>query len=513
METSKPAWILLQNAFGLILGFLTYLLIMRDAGVSSWGIFSTALSIGLIFSFVSDLGINTAHTRMIALGKDRNEYNNALIVLKIFLTALYVGLIFLGVFVWTAILHQKFQSPLVYMSILLLIPYFLGLPYIQANRAFFTGTQEAFKMSLPAIAESVVRFAAVVLLIHFNVFHYPNARSGIPEMALLIAVSYSVSYVVYTVLSFVIGMPWKFRLPHLETIRSYLRYSYPLIWASITKAISANVPQVLVYIALGSFDSGGYAADNKFILMMTGFTMSVTVLILPELTSRLSSNDDYGKAMGGTVRYLTIFITPITVFAVVFAAPILNLWTSGLVSFTYPLQVMLVGSWFWTMSTPYWTHFNAVAKTRVSGFLNNFGYTIWIILDFVLIPKSLADVRFAGLGIVGAAYAYLISGVIILVASIIALSAELKIPVTYQSLKGALISILLGGFFYLFLGGDSAIHSIVLIGLFLAYAGLYAGFLLASKTISKEEFFDIVNMLNIRRLGRYAVEELKNKSQ
>ncbi|MFG1445825.1 MAG: oligosaccharide flippase family protein [Thermoplasmatales archaeon] len=513
METSKPAWILLQNAFGLILGFLTYLLILRDAGVSSWGIFSTALSFGLIFSFVSDLGINTAHTRMIALGKDRNEYNNALIFMKIFLTLAYIGVIFLAVYVWTVLFHQQFQSPLVYLSILLLIPYFLGLPYIQANRAFFTGTQEAFKMSLPAIIESVVRFTAVVILIHFNVFNFPNAKSGIPEMAILIAISYSISYVVYFLLSFVVGMPWKFRMPHIETMKTYLKYSYPLMGAAITKAISANIPQVLVYIAIGSFASGGFAADYRFILMMTGFTMSVTVLILPSLTTRLDSSEDYGRTMGVTVKYLTIFVTPITVFATVFAAAILNLWNSALIQFAFALQIMLIGSWFWTMSTPYWTHFNAIAKTRVSGILNNFGYTLWIVLDVVLIPHSLADIRFAGLGVIGAAYAYLISGVVILVSSIIALNLEVKVPLTLQSIKGGVISVLLGALFYYLLEDSIRLHSVVLIGLFLLYSLAYVGLLIVSRTISREELMDILNMLNLKKLWNYAVGELRNKSQ
>ncbi len=513
METAKPAWILLQNGLGLILGFLTLLLILRDAGVSSWGIFSTALSIGLVFSFVSDLGINTAHTRMIALGKDRNEFNNALILVKIFLTFIYIGVIFLAIFIWTTALHQKFQSPYVYLSILLLIPYFLGLPYIQANRAFFTGTQEAFKMSLPAIMESITRFASVVLLIHFNIFNFPNAKSGIPEMALLIAVSYTISYVVYAVLSFVVGMPWRFKWPHLETIREYWRYSYHLISVSITKALSANVPQVLVYIALGSFPSGVYATEYRLILMMTGFTMSVTILILPSLTSQLASNGDYGKTMGQSVKYLTFFVTPITVFAIIFSPAILNLWNSALIPFSYSLQLMLIGSWFWTMSIPYWTHFNAVAKTKTTGWLNNLGYLLWIALGVALIPSRLADIHLAGMGVIGAAYAYLISGVVLLIVSRVALFTEVKIPFTFQSIKSAAFSLLLGGVFFYVLHDYTRVSSVIVIGLFLAYSLAYLGLLLISKAITREELWEVLNMLNAKKLAKYAVDEIRKESQ
>ncbi len=516
METSKPAWILLQNGYGLIIGFLTYLLIARDAGLAAWGIFGTALSFGLVFSFVSDLGINTAHTRMIAAGNDRNDYNNALIFMKIFLTLIYVGIIFLAIFVWTVALHQEFQSPLVYISILLLIPYFLGLPYVQANRAFFTGTQEAFKMSFPPIMESTSRFIAVLVLIRFNVFHFPTSGSGLTQMALLIAVSYSISYAVYAILSFAVGMPWRFKWPRLETIRNYLRYSYPLMGVAITSTVSANLAQVLVFISVGSYDSGGYQGVYRFILMMTGFATSVTILILPLLTSQLVSNGNYGKTMGKTVKYLTIFVTPLTVFALVFAPPILNLWSSYLIPFSLPLRIMLIGSWFWTMSIPFWTHFNATAKTGVSGSLNIFGYVLLIILDVVLIPSYLADVHLAGMGVNGAAYAYMFSGAAILIASVIALYREVKIPVTFQSIVGASISLLLGAlFFYFFhtLHNFHALPAIVMVGLFLAYALAYTGLLVVSRVLSKQEFMEILSMLNIKKLGEYAVNEARKPSQ
>ncbi len=78
----------MQNSYGFAIGYGTYLLIHWDAGVSAFGIFSLTLSFGMVFSFLSDLGINTAHTRMIAAGKDRNEYNNASILMMVIFTLL-----------------------------------------------------------------------------------------------------------------------------------------------------------------------------------------------------------------------------------------------------------------------------------------------------------------------------------------------------------------------------------------------------------------------------------------
>jgi len=509
METAKPSWILLQNAYGLVIGYITYFMIFRHAGVVAFGIFSFALSFGLIFSFVSDLGINTAHVRMIAAGKDRNEYNNALVLMKVFLTAIYVAVILLSIFFWTVVLHHGFEYKYEYYSILLLFPYFVSLPYIQANRAFFTGTMEAAKMSFPAIVESTVRLAAIVAFIRFNIFNLTNLN----EMALLIAVSYSISYAVYAILSFAVGRPWNFKWPRREVIGDYLKYSYPLMGVAVASAVSGNLAQILIQLSNYSFQLGGYAGSLRIIAIVTGFTTSVTVLILPILTSHFGTKEEYGKTVGLMTKYLAVFITPITVFAIIFASPILNIWTEQLIPFTFTLQILLSGTWFTTMSIPYWTHFNAIGRTRISGGINIAGYLLTIALDLVLIPSNILGIRVAGLGVNGAAYASLISGIVLLIVSIIALGRTVKIPITFESLRGIVISLLLGVPFYYFLHSDSRMPALYLLAFFIIYALAYMGLLIASRTLSKQEMLDILNMVNVKKMARYAIDELKKPSQ
>lgn len=509
METSKQSWILLQNVYGLIIGYISYLIIFRHAGVFAFGIFSFGLSFGLIFSFVSDLGINTAHTRMIAAGKDRNQYNNALILMKVVLTVLYVAAILLSLVVWTYVLHKTFDSKYELISILYLIPYFISLPYIQANRAFFTGTMEAAKMSLPAIAESTVRLLAIVLLVEFNVFRLTN----VGEYAIMIAISYSISYSVYALLSFIVGMPWRFKWPKRSTIKDYLRYSYPLMGMIIAMALSTNIAQLLIQLFYDYTQLGGYSGDLRIILMITGFTTSVTILILPILTSHYGTQEEYGIKVGLMVKYLSLFVTPIIVFAITFASPILNLWVGTLIPFSTPLRLLLVGSWFTTMSIPYWTHFNAIGKTKVSGGVNIFSYLLVIILDFVLIPGHFLGIKLLGLGVTGAALAALVSGIILFATSATLLGREVELPIPYAALKSIGISVVVAIPFFLFFREVASLPAVVILGLFLLYSLIYIGLLLASKALSKQELADILNMVNLKKLLRYAIDEFKKPSQ
>ncbi|MEM0195234.1 MAG: oligosaccharide flippase family protein [Thermoplasmatales archaeon] len=509
MERTKPTWILIQNLYGFIIGYVTYFMIFRHAGVTAFGIFSFSLSFGLLFSFISDLGINTAHVRMIAAGGDKNEYNNALLFMKLILTAIYILVILTSVFIWTNVLHHGFESKYEYLSILVLIPYFISLPYVQANRAFFTGTMEAAKMSLPAIIESTVRLICILILIRFNVLNIKN----LPEMALLIALSYSLSYIAYAVSGFVLGRPWNVKRPKRHIMKEYLRYSYPLMAVSVLAAIGTNIAQIILQLAVGSFGVGGYSGDLRIIAIVTSLTTSVTVLILPILTTHTGSKEEYSRTVELMMKYLVIFVTPITVFAIIFASPILNLWSSQLIPFSFSLKILLLGSWFSTISIPLWTHFNATGETKVSGVLNIISYLVIIILDIILIPKLLFGVRFMGYGVNGAAYASLISGIILLTSSFAVLRRKIKIGVSVDSIKGILISIVTGIPFYLGFEHRVRMPSYDLLALFVAYMLIYTLFLLIFRALSREEMTDIISMIDPRKLIKYALEELKKPSQ
>ncbi|MGC8644939.1 MAG: oligosaccharide flippase family protein [Thermoplasmata archaeon] len=509
MERAKPSWILIQNIYGFLIGYVTYFMIFRHAGVTAFGIFSFALSFGLVFSFISDLGVNTAHTRMIAAGRDRNEYNSALLFMKLILTALYLGVILAAVYMWTVVLHHGFASKFEYYSILILIPYFASLPYVQANRAFFTGTLEAAKMSFPAIVESTVRLIAIIVLIRFNVFNILN----LDRMALMIAVAYSLSYVAYAITGFALGRPWRIRMPKRSIMREYLRYSYPLMGMAILAAVASNIAQIIIQISGGSFDVGGFSGDLRIIAIVTSLTTSVTVLILPILTSHNGSREEYGRMVEYMMKYLVIFVTPITTFAIIFASPILNLWSSQLIPFSFSLQILLLGSWFSTISIPLWTHFNATGETKISGMLNIVAYLVTIILDLVLIPKFFLGMRFLGFGVSGAAYASLASGIVLLAGSYGALRTRVKVSLSRDSLKGILVSVILGVPFYLAFGHLARVPSYYLLLLFIGYALLYIIFLLITRTLSREEMIDILSMVDPRKLVRYAVSELRKPSQ
>ncbi len=509
METSRPTWIMIQNAYGLIVGYLIYYLIFRHAGVLAFGIFSFALSFGLLFSFISDLGINTAHTKMISSGSDRNEYNSAFILMKVFLTLIYISVVLLSLFVWRVILHRGFETRYELLSILILIPYFVSLPFIQGIRSFLTGTLEAAKMAIPSIAETTVRLISVVVFIYFNIFNVKN----IDEMAVMIALSYSLSYVTYFILNIYMGRPWKFKWPKFSIIKEYLKYSYPLMGASVVMAISSNIAQILIQTFFHSYELGGYAGDLRIITIITSFTGSLTILILPLLASHKGTQEEYKIRLVYLLKYIALFVSPLVVFATAFSAPILNLWSNQLIPFSFPLQILLISSWFTIMLNPYQTHFNATGQTKISAVLSIISAIFVIIFDIILIPGNFLGIKFLDMGVTGAAYSSLLSSIVTFIAAVIFVHRGIKVFITFDTIKAGLISVLLIVPFYIYFEDNSRLPFLILVGLFLGYGILYILVTRAVKLLSKDELRDIINIFNVKKLLKYAIEELKKPSQ
>jgi O-antigen/teichoic acid export membrane protein len=509
METSRPTWIMIQNAYGLIVGYLIYYLIFRHAGVLAFGIFSFALSFGLLFSFISDLGINTAHTKMISSGSDRNEYNSAFILMKVFLTLIYVSVVLLSLFVWRVILHRGFETRYELLSILILIPYFISLPFIQGIRSFLTGTLEAAKMAIPSIVETTVRLISVVVFIEFNIFNIKN----IDEMAVMIALSYSLSYVAYFILNIYVGRPWKFKWPKFSIIKEYLKYSYPLMGASIIMAVSSNIAQILIQTFFHSYELGGYAGDLRIITIITSFTGSLTILILPLLASHKGTEEEYKIRLIYLLKFIALFVSPLVAFVTAFSAPILNLWSDQLIPFSFPLQILLISSWFTILLNPYQTHFNATGQTKISAVLSIISALLIIIFDVILIPGTFLGIKLLDMGVVGAAYSSLISSIITFVVAVILVHRGLKVFITFDTIKAALISVILILPFYIYFDDNAKIPFFILAGVFLVYGLLYVLVTRAIKLITKEEMRDILNIFNIKKLLRYAIDELKKPSQ
>lgn len=509
METSRPTWIMIQNVFGLIAGYLVYYLILRHAGVVAFGIFSFALSFGSLFSFISDLGINTAQTKMISEGKDRNEYSNAFILLKIFLTLIYISAVLLSLFVWRIVLHHGFESKYELLSIIILIPYFFSLPFIQGIRSFFTGTLEAAKMAIPSIAETAVRLVAVVILIQFNIFNIGN----IDQMAEMIAVSYTLSYLVYFAMYYRFGRPWNFRWPRFTVIREYLHYSYPLMGASIVLAVSSNLAQIMIQSFFHSYELGGYASAVRIITMLSSFSGSLTILILPLLASHKGSAQEYVDRLVFLMKYIALFVSPIIMFAYAFSAPILNLWSSQLIPFSFTLQLLLVATWFTVLLNPYQSHFNATGETGISAFLSIVGAVLIIILDLVLIPGKVGGLTLLGYGVNGAAIATLISGIATYLTASFLVYRSIKVFITLDTIKSVAISVALIIPFYWYFDDNSSIPFLILAGLFVAYSVIYLLIIRALKILSREEFKEILNTFNVKKLVRYALNEIKKPSQ
>ena len=509
MESSKPSIIMLQSAIGLIFGYLTFLIIFRYAGVEAYGIFSFALSFGLLFSFIGDLGLNTAHIKMISSGKNRAEYNSAFFLLKISMTLIYIGVMLLSLYIWKIVLHRGFETRFELISILLLIPYFFSLPLIQGIRSFLTGTMEAAKLSIPSIVESLVRFLLIFIFFLVNIFHIRNSL----EYSIYISIAYSASYMVYLAMNLYFGRPWKFKWPDFSIIMEYMKFSFPLLIATVVATISSNISQILIQTFFHAYELGGYSGDLKIVQIISTFAGSITIMILPMLAKDSKDMNEYKGRVNYITKYLIMLLSPLIVFTIIFAAPILNLWTSQLISFQLPLKVMLLSIFFSVVSTTFINHFNATSNTKVSSFINILNSVLIIVLDIILIPSQFFGIKLMNLGVMGAALAMLISSIITFLYSLFLIHNEIGKFIDKNAVLPIAVSILPALPLIIFFYNSTRMSALYLAAIFVGYMFIYLILLRAFKVINRDELNDIINIINPKKLFSYIADELRRPSQ
>jgi len=99
----------LTHIIGLV-GVVILAKVWAGYAVDALGIIGFAMSFVALFGVISELGFGQAHIKRISEGKDLGTCIGTYIAIKIFLTAIFVTLIFAAIFIWRNYLNGGFTD-------------------------------------------------------------------------------------------------------------------------------------------------------------------------------------------------------------------------------------------------------------------------------------------------------------------------------------------------------------------------------------------------------------------
>ena len=387
----NTSWMSVSQVITSICAFLWTILIARYLGVSDYGIVSFAISFTGIIVIFMDLGMSTYITREIS--KHRNlvtKYVNNIFFFKILLA------IFL--FFLSGLILVLLGSPSLTLIVTLIFTFeMIAISMVGFLNGVFQAFEELKYQSIGTILNSGLLLIGILLTMYHN--------WGV----IAIAFSYVVGYFIYFLYMF-IKYVQKFSFPKMEInlpfIKSIVINSLPFGLTNFFYTIYFSIDVVMLSYLAGDYSTGLYKSAYNIITVFTTFFPVYQNVIFPVMSKFFEESRDLIKVSYElSVKYLLLFILPISVGIFFYARPVVDLIYNNQYSLaTTPVQILIWTVSFLFINGAASTLLNAVDREVIVTKIYIAAAIFNVILNFILIPLYSYD---------GAAIATVLSEVLI----------------------------------------------------------------------------------------------------
>jgi membrane protein EpsK len=333
-------------AVSIIIGFWFTPFLIKNLGLSSYGLIPLALTMTSYLSLVTLL-INSATGRYMIIALEKKDFDTAnrifnTVLISSFSAILVIGLI--TTFLLTPILHfLRVPQGNEHSLYILFICTIVGFSITTIENPFEISTYclNRFDLrNLISLSGSIIRVVAVALLFYFLKPQIWHIGAGIVLSALF---TFCLSFYISRLLLPKLRIAW-----HLWDYSQFRQISGTSIWIFISQIgtiLLINIDLLVVNRLFGPTDSGAYASISQWSSLMRSLATTNSGVFAPTIIS-LFAQRDIKEMIGYThraVRLISVLILLPVSFLFGFSKPLLLLWIgSSVVPYAPLLMIMLV---------------------------------------------------------------------------------------------------------------------------------------------------------------------------
>ena len=398
----KSLLIVFNNLVGGVLGFISLLFISWYLGAEKLGILAFGLSFFGIFSFISNLGFDSAHTKRVSEGRDLTKCLSAYILIKLLLIALMTIVSLIALFIYDSVLH-KFSSDIEKKVCFIFLGYYILWALTQIAVTTFNALRKQAMAQLPNIFEHVVRTLLIVAV----------TITGVEFGTIYIAVAYVAGMGTMLILSFyflqILEIPLK--RPDSILLKSYGQFALPMAVITVIGAVANYLDKVMIDFFRDSEEVGLFFGVQRIIQFLTMSSMALGILLFPTISSyhKKGRTKDINTLLLKSERYLSFIIFPVVTTLVVFCFPIVRLLGEDFRNAGWLLVFLSLFGFMSTMCRPFNQLLTATGRLKRAVQISAAVLFLNITLNFLLIPDTdyVPDVIFGLTLVSGAAGAAL----------------------------------------------------------------------------------------------------------
>jgi len=482
----------------IVFGFVVTYFVARALGPERYGILGFAIAFTGTLTAFGELGFTSAHLKLIAENKDFGKYVGTFFSIRIALNILLVA-----VALSTIYFMKKFNNGFETKTHEVVVYIFLASLVFKNIVSVITIT---FDGKLQTAKSQVVEFVSMLTNAGLSIF----IAIILPNVILLASASL-VAASVALVVAFCLFKGYHIEPPDADSIKTYVYFAAPLAVISILSPLYYYIDTLLIQFFNSSKDVGYYYGAQKlplFVLLISGSLLSILLAAASQLHSQgnIVSLRELCKKVE---RYLSLIVSPIVVFLIIFAHPVIRILLGDEYIFSAPImQLLLIRAFFFTIGRPASVLLVAMGRTKLYAILEIVLFPILVACYLILIPNKFLGFKMAGLGPQGAALSLMILSIIsVSTAKIIVFKLsgiQLNARIFFHSLVAFFSCIIISWAAKIF-----RLNNIFFIPLFFVIVcSMYLVILWLTKQINKKDVDLFARMLNIKAMKNYLMNEL-----
>ena len=493
----------------LILGYSTTIIVQfiqiaasivvaRIAGPTVLGTIAFGLAYVSMFQFVADLGIGTAHIKLVSEGEDLGKCIATFAILKL-CTAGFFFIVVLCFFLFQKyVFEAKFESTTHEYVILIMLVTITIQVLLDIPKATFAGKIEQAKLYIPEFIRTFV----------YQILRIIIVAIGFRAVGLALGNLFSTLLVIPLIIYLFKDYP--FTTFDKKLARRYIKIALPIIIIGMTTKVTAHFDKVILQFFTNSEQVGYYAAGYRiggFVLLIA---TNVGALFFPLFSQAVARGDfEYIKnKVNKFERFSFLFIMPIVVLVAIYSKQIiLIILGEQYLPSVIVMSTLSIAMFIRIINMPYGNILSGMGLFKLLSYINLFD-----LVFFVCVSVLMVNPKIFNLGATGAAITVLLSSLFSGIIVRIFAKKKCKIIDIMTGLKYSLygtINLLIFYFSYKYIVRFQPIaFKIYFMPIYLIFT--YSSFYLF-KWINKEDWNGLLAIIDIKTMRKYINTEIRKK--
>lgn len=372
---SNTIYQLIGKAVTAVSTLLITVLITRTLGAEAFGEYSVVITYVLTFFLIADFGVNAVITKEFA--KDEQIAKENFVKVLGLRIAIGMILLFLAAFLLVFIPYQVNIK----IAIMIALPIIIFQSVLKASSVLF---QAYLKYDRKTLAES---FGAILSLL----LVYLLSKNGLVNLTSLVIVYAFGGFVTAASAVFLVKKYIKSKSRWIDY--KYWKYTlmdaFPLGMALLLNVFMLHADRFLLSVMSSYYSVGIYSLAYKiFDVVLVAPTFFVNAMFPVLISTRETSISRYRGIAIKTIGVMGILAVLMTIPTIMLSKPVISaLWGSGMIHAYLPLNVLMIGSVAFFITSPLSWLMVIENKQKKLPILYGLAFAVNVFLNIIFIPK------------------------------------------------------------------------------------------------------------------------------